>query len=93
MLKGDTGPVDLGVVDEGDWVAGVFGALIRAFLWMARLVYFFGPRPGYDWTTGRRSSGVYRATWQIGRVWFWLPVIAIAAALIYVVYFHPAIGG
>ena len=67
----------------------VVGFVVRVFLSAAEWIYMRNPEPGYDWTTGRRRLG-YRFTWQLGRVLYWAPLIAIAALVIYVVYFTDA---
>ena len=77
--------------DTGWYVSALLRALGRAFLWFAEWIYILGRRPGYDWTTGRRSSNAYRVSWHVGRAWFWLPLALIAAVLIFLVYFGPRI--
>lgn len=68
--------------------SGVLGLAARVFLSAAEWIYILGRRPGYDWTTGRRSGRTYRATWQLGRILLWSPLIAVALILIYLVYFY-----
>ena len=66
----------------------LIGGILR---WLTEAVYILGRRPGYDWTTGRRSSATYRVMWHVGRIAFWLPILLVLAALIFLVYFGPAI--
>jgi len=69
-------------------VGWLIGGILR---WVAEAVYILGRRPGYDWTTGRRSSLAYRAIWQLGRIAFWLPIVVAVGLLIYLVYFGPSL--
>jgi len=89
-FKAPARSVDIRVVESG-WglLASAVSIAARVLLTAADWVYTLGRRPGYNWTTGRRSSRVYDATWRLGSALSLGGLVVALGLLIYLIYFLP----